>query len=384
MYLSPLHPRGEDLTKLLELGAKSAACRRGHSSSLADGHRGHGPKRQRVDSIYELIATNNIQSSLDMEVFANKEMSAGRPAVAEFCTRSGHRLDQYIANARRVMDAPKSLEEKALTLMGKLLRAAESLTCVCGGSWIPGALQILQRNHIDQNQFIDALCRALELGAKRGVNVGLVGRAGSGKSSLIEPLDQIFKAAGKPQKGSTFPLSNTIGCDVLLWQDYKHHEPTVSFDDLLSYLVGESVDVRIPGEKNVKVRNRAPLIYSGRQAISSRFEDPSERCDYDEMMTERFTLFRFPTPIPKTQRRPDHPHCGKCCAQFYLKIGLAGSPSGPRAATDSSAAMASVSCEPCASPLPDSFSQLATLIDWRNAGHLSDAEFAAAKRQLGL
>jgi hypothetical protein len=317
MYISPLHPRGEDLAKLLDAGTRSRSCRRGDSSCLADGHRSGRGKRQRVESVFEVIKNHNIRSVGDLESLANTEASGGRAAIAELYTRCGHKFPRMIENARRVIDAPLLAKERSMSLMDKLRRAATEQPCVCAGTWGPGAVQVLQRNCINKHVFATAIVRAFELGAKRGVNVGLVGKAGSGKSMLIEPLEKVFKAVGKPQKNSSFPLANIGDCDLLLWQDYKHHEPTVSFTDLLSVLVGESVEVRLPGERNEKVRNVAPMLYSGRAPLSSSFHDLGERAEYDEMMMERFTTFFFTNPIPKAVRRADHPHCGKCCAEFY-------------------------------------------------------------------
>ena len=136
----------------------------------------------------------------------------------------------------------------------------------------------------------------------------------------------------------------------------------------------------MPGEKNVKWRNRAHLIYSGRQPIQSSFADPDERADYDNMMMERFTLFKFCTPIPKADRRPDHPHCGKCCARFYLKYG--GCMAAPDSGSGAPAQAADVA-HGSPPPVPTAWVQdLATLHQLLRAGALSDAEFQAAKAKL--
>jgi hypothetical protein len=376
IFLSPFHPRGEDLTKLLEQGARSVACRRGSSTTLSLGNR--GPKRARVESVFELVKAQNVQSVADLEVFAHREAVEGRTAVAEFCTRHGHKLQQMIASARRVMDAPALANERNKTLLDKLREAAEHLACVCGDVWIHGACQVLQRNGIHPPVFAAAVLRAFEIGAKRGVNVGLIGSAGCGKSMLVEPLEFIFKAAGKPQKGSSFSLSNTTECDILLWQDYRHDENTVCFTDLLNMLVGETVDIRMPGERNVKVKNTAPLIYTGRTPILSTFQSIEEREGYDEMMAERFTVFSFTKPVPKAERRPDHPHCGKCCATFYLTYGSS------RSTTVTPSPVSSSTGPPVAppTPRPDLVSHLLALQQLHTTGALSLAEFTAAKAQL--
>ena len=110
-------------------------------------------------------------------------------------------------------------------------------------------------------------------------------------------------------------------------QDYKHHETTVSFTDLLSLFVGEAIDVRVPmtagALANVKFRNVAPTIYTGRGPMKCA---PHASCAVDEadeysgMMDERFRIFRFTTPLDMHSRNPEHPQCGACCARFLLEF----------------------------------------------------------------
>ena len=97
VYLSPLHPRGIDLTQLLAEGDQSLACFKRCPSSLATV--GRHSKRPRVDSVYDLILTHNIRSIHDFEAHAHKEAEAGRKEVAELYTRQGHKMQQMIINA---------------------------------------------------------------------------------------------------------------------------------------------------------------------------------------------------------------------------------------------------------------------------------------------
>ena len=67
---------------------------------------------------------------------------------------------------------------------------------------------------------------------------------------LLEPLELIFKTMVTPQKGSTFSLGGLLDSDVICFQDYKHCENTISFTDLLSIFVGETVNVRVPANRS--------------------------------------------------------------------------------------------------------------------------------------
>ena len=135
------------------------------------------------------------------------------------------------------------------------------------------------------------------------------------------------------QRGSTFPLTNVMGADVLLWQDYSHDEGTVAFSDLLGMLTGESIGIRIPGRVNAKFRNKAPLFYSGRAEIQCYLRDPNATVTFNEMMSERFTLFQFVEPLPKADRVAITQ-----CAACYAKFVLTGDLSGPSAASSSATA----------------------------------------------
>ena len=127
----------------------------------------------------------------------------------------GPRLRQMIESAWNVIEAPQRALEAQMGLMGKLKRAASSLTCCCEGVWIPGAVKILKSNDHDVAQYVESVWTAFIQGPQRGNNVALVGKGGCGKSALVEPFDTIFNTSAKPQKGSSFPLASVLKCDIL-------------------------------------------------------------------------------------------------------------------------------------------------------------------------
>ena len=69
-----------------------------------------------------------------------------------------------------------------------------------------GAALVLRNNSEDLPLFGRDVCRALEMGAKRGVHMAIVGEPGCGKSMIFEPLGDIYEAMPAPESGSTFPL----------------------------------------------------------------------------------------------------------------------------------------------------------------------------------
>ena len=65
--------------------------------------------------------------------------------------------------------------------------------------------------------------RLLALGAKRGVNMAIVGEPGCGKSMILQPLEEIFRTMPPPEDGSTFPWAGIVNVDVTLWQDFEYN-----------------------------------------------------------------------------------------------------------------------------------------------------------------
>ena len=378
-YWSPLHPQGEKLASFL---AASAASQKQHDARLRSPRSrkaGKQGKRERLPSLYQIIKEHDIHTAQQLQAYACAEAADGRVALAEFCTKNGPRWEEIVSSARGVQEAPATLAAANMTLMDKL-KAATIATCVCAGCWTGGAEHVLQLNDISPSHFCAAVRRALELGAKRGVNIACVGDRGCGKSTLVEPLEQIFSCFSKPEKGSTFPLSGVLDKDIILWQDYLHDEPTISFTDLLALFVGESVGVRLVA-KNQPYRNQAPTVYTGMTPMRCGFRDRSLAEKLDAAMDDRFTLFSFRRPLPLSSRKPDWPQCPSCAAKFYLTrhdepMASMSVHAGDGVAASSSAAVAAPAVQPS---LAEELRKLTQLF---NEGALDQAEYRAAKRRV--
>lgn len=359
---------GDELKQLLAIGAKSA---------LANGYRqGQGKdltKRARVPCMYELIREHSFRNETELRAFACTEARAGRGALAEFCTKHGHKLKELLQNAWAVSGAPQAMLDSQLTLLEKLQAAAETLPCLCNDRWIPGAKLILRNNGYSAAMFAAAVRLALQLGAKRGANVALTGVGGCGKSALLEPLQQLYRTMSKPQAGSTFPFLHAVDAEIILWQDYAHCEKTLRFTDLLSVFVGETVAIRVPGAANMDHKNAAPAFYSGRTPMwPTHIRDQEAHAELRRMMDERFQHFHFATPLPQGQRDTNWIHCAKCCAIFYLTHHA---PEDCQSAPEAGAASRS-------SAGSNLVAQLRELAELKAQGVLDEDEFRLAKRRL--
>ena len=323
VFLSQDHPRGESLRKLLEAGAVHANSMRGRKRNVGDkndsGASMPKAKRIRLGDVYDFVVSHGVRTVLDLKALACKSASQGDTRLAEFCTAMGdEKLNQAIQNALGVLAAPQLQLVQGASRMELLRHAAINGPCRCQGVWVPGALRVLENNGENAAQFCKDVCRALEVGARRGTNVAVVGEPGCGKSMLFESFDGIFSVMGKPQRGSSFPLASAIDADVLLWQDWKHDDATVLFEDMLSFLVGERIDIRVPHQKNVSFRNTSPLFYTSNSFLQVTRRDAALAQRLNDAMAERFTTRVWTKPLPPIERVADFPQCAKCCANFYL------------------------------------------------------------------
>ena len=192
---------------------------------------------------------------------------------------------------------------------------------VCSGcASKTGASRVLGNNGENTHTFGRDICRALALGAKRGVHMGIVGEPGSGKSMILQPLESIFRSMPPPEDGSTFPWAGALDAEIFLWQDFEYSAKTMNFMDMLRAFVGERIGVRLPGEKNRKFNNTCPLFYSGLQKIAptSRGLTASSFTKKAKAMDERFTLRQWDQPLPMHLRIPNFPHCARCFSAFML------------------------------------------------------------------
>ena len=154
-FFSPCHPKGDALKTLLEACRKSSVLHHAkRSASVPAGGSGVARgARDRTPRLYDLVREHGFTNVTALQAHACKEAENGRPALAEFCTKHGQKLQAYLSAAQSVAAAPQKLLLMGETLMDKLRRAAVEGKCACRGEWQPGAEKILGLNDIPVSKF---------------------------------------------------------------------------------------------------------------------------------------------------------------------------------------------------------------------------------------
>ena len=326
VYLSEDHPRGDVLRRLLVAGRKHALTRTfaartpKHGVGVGIGDEAEPDvKRFRAGDMYALVTETGVQTVLELQGLAADNAAKKDSRLAEFCTGAGEdRLAEILRGALAIQAAPRELKLRSSTRMDLLRVAATEKVCMCAGRWIPGVINVLTYQEENVATFCQDVCRALEIGAKRGTNLAIIGEPGCGKSMVFESMDLIFKTMGKPDAKSTFPMAGVLDAALLVWQDYKHKDSIILFEDLLSLIAGERMEIRVPHRVNVSHRNVAPMFFSSNTLLSVRRDNPVDMIRLNAAMSERFRTRFWAKPIPHESRVEDFPRCGKCCANFLL------------------------------------------------------------------
>ena len=122
-------------------------------------------------------------------------------------------------------------------------------------------------------------------------------------------------------------MHTTVKADVPLWQELELEPDTLAGEDLLSLLVGERVDVRMPGRANVSHRNTAPRFYTALVPLKPWHAPRWRRELMLHDMDERFVVGRQTERLPLGKRVADFPKCGHCFSRFVCES--AGAAPGP-------------------------------------------------------
>ena len=442
-YVSPLHPQGDALKELLAIGDKCQNARAVKTSSEP----GAGQVRSQFGCVYQWVVEKQLRGAKGakrLQADAVKELNAGRPKLVEFVKKNKTCLEDQLSFCWELHDAANHLARMEQTRMEVLLEAASSTQAVCVNDQSKCAdvyNQMLDHQGVDNTVFRHMLVAALQHGRHKGNAVMIVGGTNTGKTTITQPADLIYRCMPTPQSDSFCPLQDIRGFEVFLWHDLRYNpghphkdEQGLRIDEGTWNRFLEGLPTRIGVSKSDAPH--ADFVYGQDAAFISTgpfnmaaYRNGKPDATETEQLGTRVNYIEFKRPSPHTLSscKP----CALCWSRwllegelewqhtqgvtpsaFWLKVATALGQSrasrvalpfasttatasnAPQGQTPSSAAATLTSRNATTSSSSGSagqvapgtpfFNQLSSLIDWRAKGFISDTEFVNAKRKLGL
>ena len=448
-YFSPGHPQGEALRTLLTQGYKYQQVR----SAISGAPTVQAPPVRSMFGIaYKWVTEHNLRKrkgAVQFQADAVSELNEGRPQLLEFCKKHKTCLEDqidYIWQLAESKDTLSKLDKSRLDILVDAcqfdgtkevhLQQCANGNCRCAGMFE----SVLDYHKIDSNTFRHSLFETIQFGRRKGNALMIYGGSDTGKTTVVEPLNEIFKCMKCPQADSFCPCENIRGHDVLLWQDFRYNPGHPKFDEKgLRLDIGtwnrltEGLDTPIGVPKSDGQRSdfvyteTAPLICTGPFQPTGYLNGfPNER--ETDQLRRRMKFFHFWRPAPeqgqdrsfkpcalcwsrwlldgeiawqKSQGNELDPFLAKVAAQFKgpAPVALRPEADGAEACSvpeSSGQAQPSSEQQPSNAPV-ELLAQLPTkadrstlveslcqLVAWRREGLLSATEFQNAKNKLGL
>jgi len=359
------HPQGEKLAELLQLGDKYKQVRAGKATSEAPGS--SVPVRSQFGTVFNWVTEHKLgkrKGAAELEAAAVTELKAGRPQMIEFCKKhKGCLQDQieYIWSLETAQERIVRLDKSRLDLLvdaaspyasqPQLAEQCKNGSGVCQETYEA----ILRYQGIESVSLRHEIFETLRFGRRKGNALMLVGGKDTGKTTLTQPLELIYKTMKRPQADSFCPLEKIRGHELLLWQDFRYNPGHPKGKDEAGLrldigtwnilLEGLPTSIGVPksdGSKSDFVYEEdAPLIATGPfQPTGYKDGVPNEK--ETEQLTCRMKFTHFRHPAPGAVDRSFKP-CPLCWGRWVLLGEIAW-------------------CQSCGEPLDDMLSKVSTAL----------------------
>ena len=273
----------------------------------------------------DLVIRQKLETLLHVRTYSKRQQRDGKMALREFlANRTEGRVCDLIREAWAIETAEDDLYRSQKTRKELLIECIkEACTCKINSQWQELALQTLQRNRINVDEYTRAMRRALKEGRGKGRNIIHVGESNCAKSFLIQPLKLIYRAFENPSHG-TF---NWIGIDtkeIIILNDFRWSKKVIEWEQFLLLLEGDAVN--FPAPKNVyscdiKFNKDTPIIATSGDPITYS-QQGQVVWKETKMMKNRWKIFPFTYEL-KQEQIIEIPPCKSCYARFiYTKYAI--------------------------------------------------------------
>lgn len=277
-------------------------------------------ERLSVYDVVQIIREKKITNRNQLLVLAERQRKNGKSNLAEFISNRGFRVvNEALSLAEEFQNAEAIYVRSSKTRLD-ILREQLELDCVqgCDKRWLSAALDLLNRNGINERFYCDAIYTALNLGRGKYRNIFIHGPSNCGKTFMISPLKTIYKAFVNPACG-TFAWVGAETAEVVLLNDFRWCPAIIAWSDFLQILEGDSVHLPTPKNFLMKdlVFDKDTPFFATSDAPITLVRGGAVDSINTEMMSVRWRAFQFTYQVKESERRELTP-CNRCFAELVL------------------------------------------------------------------
>lgn len=290
------------------------------ASSATSGHREQRMTRAKFGNI---IVRNNITELNDLQLLIHRQKALGMTSLYEFYLNNRSKLSEIITSVWEIEQAPMEYNRRQQSRID-ILRDALQKECQCTptNKWRDLAENLLENNGIPITQYTFAVRTLLTLGRSKHRNIIHVGATNCGKTFLLSPLREIYRAFENPA-ASTYNWIGVEEKEIIILNDFRWSPQVLPWSDMLRLLEGD--EVNFPAPKNSYSRN----IQLPKNKDTPVFATSGDTIQYvranivaaqeTRMMDSRWNVFRFTHEI-RAENQVELVACVKCYAKFLFEV----------------------------------------------------------------
>lgn len=280
-------------------------------------------KRLTNVDVSNLLVKENIRTEIELMRLALTRKESGEPDLQQFIlNKTPKALSDLVATTWKMQKSPACIERRNKPRI-QVVQEHISEECIpdCGGKWYRSAVEVLSNNQINLYYFCGAMREALVKGRRKNTNILIVGPTNCGKSFLLNPLEDMFKAFVNPATGK-YAWIGLDECEVAYLNDFRWSPETIAWGDFLLLLEGQTV--HLPRPKNqfstdmcIDRSNTIPFFATSKTDIEyiGKYNNRDQR--ETDMMSSRWMTFRF-------NRQIENPQFIEPCKHCFAKFIMAG------------------------------------------------------------
>ena len=287
--------------------------------------------RLTLENVGDIVKSNNITTLKQLQKLAKTQEKEGKKDLQNFMYK--HPNTKPLSDLIKIVWDIEGAEDE-ITRQEKsrlqLLQEAKVKPCdvdsegnACNGTWLPSAIEILEKNNIDRKEFSTLVLENLKHGRGKGRNLMIVGPTNCGKSFIFMPLTIIYKCFNTPSQG-TYNWVDAPEKEVVFLNDirYDHdgEKRVMPWNMFLNLLEGATVNISMPKSFYAK-----DYEWSQRQPIFATSDKPivrirNETLDEGEtqQMAQRWKILKFNHQFLDDKANYNLINCGACFSKLIL------------------------------------------------------------------